>query len=315
MTPSFPLIPGQAGLATAEQLLKAGFTKSMLRALLAAGRRPLRGVYSATPGPFEDEVLLVAGSLWAGPWAVLTGARALQRHGLEVTPAPGPTRFLVPDCLRARRNAHGIVTQRTRRPPKVRLLRGVPTASVERALVDAARAGELSGPTLEAQTLATLQRGLTTLDRLADELEGIAGVRTRVVSDAAVSYRAGAWSRPEAALLEGVLADERLPAMLANPTLMTPGGARIGVPDGYFPEQGVVVQVHSDQHHRGVDADGVDLWARTLEKDGSYQRHGLVVMPVATRTIATALTGVLDALIDVLDTRTAWDPAGVVVLP
>ena len=198
MAPTFPLIPGQLGLATVAQMKAVGFTKSMLRHLIAAGRRPIRGVYSAVPGPFSDDVLLVAAAMWAGPRAVLTGARALQSHGLHVPAAPTLTRFLVPDCLRARTNAQGIITQRTRRPPAVRLLGGVRTASVERALVDAARDGELSTSTLEAQTLAVLQRGLTTVDRLAAEIEGIQGVRTRIVAQSVVAFRGGAWSRPEA---------------------------------------------------------------------------------------------------------------------
>lgn len=314
MAPTFPLIPGQLGLATVAQLAQAGFTKSMLRPLIAAGRRPMRGVYSATPGPFPPDVMLMAATLWAGPRAVLTGARALQQHGLEVSPQPTLTRFLVPDDLRPRKNAQGFITVRTRRPPLVRPLGNIPTAAVERALVDAARAGELSGPRCEAQTLAVLQRGLTTVDRIAEQLEGIQGVRTRDVLGAVVAFRDGAWSRPESTLLDAIRADERLPAILANPTLLTPAGVKIGVPDGYFPDEGVVVQVHSREYHDGIDPEGVDLWARTLVHDVDYQRHGLGVVPVAPRTIATDVQGVLDALVDVLATRD-WDPSRIIVIP
>lgn len=314
MAPAFPLIPGQAGLATVEQLYRAGYTKPMLRSLIAASRRPIRGVYSATPGPFDDETMLVAAALWAGPRATLTGAHALRRHGLTIAPNPALVRFVVPDYLRSRSNARGIVTERTRRPPSLRLLSGVRTVMIERALVDAARAGELSSPSIEAHTLAVLQRGLTTVDRIAEQLEGIQGVRTRAVTKAVVAFRGKAWSRPEAELLEAVLRDERLPAMVANPLLMTPSGSRIGIPDGYFPDHGVVVQVHSRQHHAEIDPTGVDQWARTLEHDADYSRHGLVVVPLAPRTIATNITGVLDTLVDVLATRNTWDAARVVVM-
>ncbi|MFT3877391.1 MAG: hypothetical protein QM708_13360 [Propioniciclava sp.] len=59
--------------------------------------------------------------------------------------------------------------------------------------------------------------------------------------------------------------------MLANPTLTTTDGRRIGIPDGYFPDAGVVVQVHSRVFHDGVDADGHDRLAVTLERDLVYQ--------------------------------------------
>ena len=64
---TFPVIFGQRGLATTQQLLEAGASLSQLQHLVRSGRRILRTVYSPRPGPLTGGDLLVAASLWAGP--------------------------------------------------------------------------------------------------------------------------------------------------------------------------------------------------------------------------------------------------------
>lgn len=299
----FPEVGGQCGLATALQLKQAGTTPDALTHLAATGRRVVRGVYAPTKGPWSADVLLMAGLLWAGPRAALTGARALALHGVELPRAPVATRFLVPASHRSRRSARGYVTVRTRSMPATMVRGGVRVASLERALVDAGRFAEFTRAELKGLTLAVLQRRLSTDDRLATELEGgwnggVAGVR-----DGVLAHRAGAWSVPEAVLQDAVERCADLPPMLANPRLETLAGEFIGVPDGFFPDAGVVVQVHSRAYHDGVDLEGNDQWAATVERDNEYTYHGLVVVPVTPETIRDRLDAYLEGLVANVDGR------------
>lgn len=310
---SFPDLPEQRGLATTRQLLAAGASESALRHLARGGHRVARNVYAASGGVLPEASRLIAGLLWAGERAVLTGAHALGLHGVDPGRTPPLVRFLVPETCRARRSAMGFVTVRTKRMPSP-LVRGlVAIAPLERALVDAGLMRELTDRELRACTLAILQGRRSLPDRIAHEV-----ARTRMASaggivEGVLAYRQGAWSLPEALFADAVRRCSTLPTMLANPVLATSDGRRIGTPDGYFPDAGVVVQVHSRAFHDGVDAQGNDRLADTFEKDLVYQRYGLAVVPVSPRTLADDMAGFLDVLATVVLPRMGQAPADVVV--
>lgn len=301
----FPETQGQCGLATALQLKRAGATPDALAHLAATGRRGVRGVYAPTKGPWTADVLLRAGLLWAGPQAAPTGGRPLALHGVELPRAPVATRFLVPVSHRSRRSARGYITVRTRAMPATVVRGGVQVVSLERALVDAGRYAEFTRAELKGLTLAVLQRRLSTDDRLATEIEGGWNAAVPGIREGVLAHRAGAWSVPEAALQAAVERCADLPPMLANPRRETLAGEFIGVPDGFFPDAGVVVQVHSRAHHDGVDVDGHDQWAATVERDNEYTCRGLVVVPVTPETIRDRLDAYLEGLVTIVDGRGA----------
>lgn len=303
---TFPDIPGQRGLATTQQLLEAGATPAQMQHLVRTGRRILRTVYSRRPGPLNEADLLLAASLWAGPRSVLTGAHALQLHGLAEAQQAPIVPFLVPQTCRARVRAAGIETIRTKRLPRPLVRDDLRIAPVERALADACRLNQLTDRQLRGIALGALQQRRVSADRLADEIEKGRPNATGGLVEAVVDFRRGAWSVPEAHLAAAVRAHPGLPAMLTNPRLVTESGARIGTPDGYFPDAGVVVQVHSRQYHTGTDAQGLDRYAATLENDLEYQRYGIVVVPVAPTTLRDDLNGFLDGLRDVITPRLGW---------
>lgn len=306
----FPTLPTPAGLATTRQLVDAGATESTLRHLAAKGHRVLRGVYAPRPGPFPTDTMLQAGALWAGSGAVLTGARALLVHGIPLAREPTTIRFLVPATRRAGRRAGGVLTARTRHVPPGQPKDGLAVAPVERALVDASRYLELTDAELRATTLAALQQRRTTADRVAHELEKTKRSSGGVL-DGVVAFRGGAWSVPEAVLADGVRRHRRLPVMVANPRLVDADGRRIGTPDGWFPESGVAVQVHSRQFHEGTDAEGRDRWSATLAGDVDYTRHGITVVPVAPATLSDDLDAFLDKLADIVARLAGRAPQGV----
>lgn len=311
----FPVIPEQRGLATSAQLHDHGWTTDALRH--AEGRtiqRVYPRVFAAHRGPLDVEDRLVAAYLWAGDGAVLTGRVALARHGLDV-PSAGSAIFLVPSTHRARRTS-GVSTVRTTRSVPVAGFRdGVPLTDPARALCDAAKHQGLGDDALRAATMSLLQRRLSHPDRLRAELA------ERPRNGLAPAYRAldefcsGAWSLPEAALARLVDGDPELPEFLLNVELRTPDDERVGVPDGYFPDSGVAVQVHSKAFHSGTDEAGKDRWTATVEKDGTMVEEGIVVVPITPNSIERRPQGVLTRLRRVVKANTGRTLPAVVVHP
>lgn len=297
----FPDIPGQRGLATAAQLRAHGWTYSALSHLVAtSGQRILPRVYLPHHGRIPDDDLIVAGWLWAGTDTLLTGAAALVRHGVKI-PRPGPiTRFLTRRDGRNREGNLGMELRRTRRLPTGPIRNDVRVVSVERALVDAGRYKEASARDLKGWAMAALQNNLTTPDRLDAEITASGWQGLAALSAGCKAFRRGSWSPPEATLFDLIEADERFPQMLANPRLVDDDDNLIGCPDGYFPDEGVVLQVHSKQFHRDPDHDGKDPWPETVEADNDYQRYGLVVVGVTPTSIDFRPVTVLDTLYDTL---------------
>jgi hypothetical protein len=79
-----------------------------------------------------------------------------------------------------------------------------------------------------------------------------------------------------------------LPAMWANPTLTTSDGLRLPRPDGWLDDVGLAVQVHSKRYHAGE----LD-WEATVSADGVFAEHGIALVAVTPRQIATDPEGVL----------------------
>lgn len=311
---TFPDIPGQRGFATTQQLLKAGASVSHLQHLVRVGRRPLRTVYSRAPGPWSDADLLLAATLWAGPRSIVTGVHALHLHGFaQGHDAPPVATLLVPQTCRTRMRAAGYETLRTKRLPRAVMIQDVRAAPIERALADAMRLRQLTDHQLRGICLAALQNRRTTADRVTREIEcgrpNADGGMVRAVLD----YRRGAWSVPEAQLAAAVREHPTLPAMLLNPRLTTTDDKLIGKPDGFFPDAGVVVQVHSRQFHEGHDEVEGDRWASTVDHDLDYQTYGMVVVPVTPATIRDDLPRFVDRLSAVVRPRLGWQSGRVLV--
>lgn len=305
----FPDIPGQFGLASTKQLLEAGASEWDLTQLALRHQRVVRAVYRSGIGDLTADHLLVTGRLWAGDHAVLTGAHALVAHGFLGGSVPlAGLRYLVPPQHRARRNTLGMTTERTRNMPRSQLRGPLRVAPVDRALVDAARRQEVPRSRLKLLTMTLLQRRRTTVERLVDEIGVLGDATTGLIQEGMLAFRSGAWSPPEETLINAIKADGRFPEMAANPQLEDIHGNFIGTPDGYFPDSGVVLQVHSREFHTGTDDDGGDRWAKTLVRDSDYARHGLIVAPVAPETLDADLGGYLTTLLLILDAHRGRGP-------
>jgi hypothetical protein len=135
--------------------------------------------------------------------------------------------------------------------------------------------------------LEAVQRRLVTIDDLRHELEAGPRQGSRALRAALAEAEQGAWSVPEARLAELVRACPGLPEMWANPRLVA-GGVTLPTPDGWFDDVGLAIQVHSKQYHSG------DLeWEKTVSADGVYAEHGIPLVAVTPRQIATQSETVL----------------------
>lgn len=284
MARSFPVLNGRADMATIEALRGSGWSRAAIRHWVATrGQRPYPGVVVAHRGRLGPHESLVAAALWAGPDSVLTGARALELLGVPVG-TPEQLHFLVDSTARGR-TCGPARTHRTLRLPRHQLRDGVRLAGADRALVDAGRYAELTATELRAATIAALQQHLSAPPRLAGELTAGPRNGTREIRRGLADFTSGAWSLPEARLAALLRGGRPKLDFLANPRLLSPEGALIGIPDCYLPAFGIVIQVHSHTHHAGTDGTGRDRWEATVEWDSDYTAHGLVVVGVAPTTL------------------------------
>lgn len=284
--PDFPRILGQHGLATYRQLRRAGWSEGQIRhARSTVWQCPFPSVVAAHRGPLDATTRLIAATLWAGPRAVLSGTSALRLLGLRV---PGRLRFLyvVPATGRAREHGAATVVRSAREVAGVQKRGIIRVAPAARALVDAAAYEAVPDQDLEALAIAVLQRGLSTSEELEVELWQRPGRQVGGIRAGLAGFLGGAWSRPELALRRVVDAEPDLPPMVTNIRLVRAvDGVLVGCPDGFFPDLGLVIQVHSRQHHQGIDDRGGDRWAGTVEKDSAYVAVGARVLGVSPWTL------------------------------
>ncbi len=129
--------------------------------------------------------------------------------------------------------------------------------------------------------IEAVQRRLVTVEELRHELEAGPRQGSTALRAALAEAEAHAWSVPEAELATLVRRRGTLPEMWANPSLSA-GGVRLPTPDGWFDDVGLAVQVHSKRYHAGE----LD-WEQTVSGDGVYAEHGIALVAVTPRQIAT----------------------------
>lgn len=273
----------QEGLITAAQLDEIGIPRSTLSRRIRTGgswRRLLPGTYLVADGPVTSAHRERAGLLFAGRDAVFTGATGLSRWGLEnlpVAPELAQVHTLIP-ATRHRKSAGFVVVERTQRMPQTQTVQGAPTAPVDRCLVDAARRITDRRST-RAMILEAVQREMVAIDAVDRELRFAQRRGTALIRDTLDEARAGVRSAPEAELRHHAMVGG-LPQIWWNPTLWTPGGEYIAMPDGVVVESLAVIEVQSRKYH-----DGDDAFGETLARTARLGRHGLVVTQVVPGTM------------------------------
>lgn len=264
-------------------------------------------------GPLSSDTRLAGAALWAGVPAVLTAEVALQRHGLALSRVVPVARFLVPSTCRARQSGAALTVRTSRTVAVGRRIGCAALAGVARAVADAARYDDLTAAEVRALTISVLQRRLVSARLVEEELKSSRHNDLAPVRAGLTEFTGGAWSLPEATLRRAVLDHPALPEMLLNCRLEAPDGSFIGVPDGYFRDVGVAVQVHSKTRHEGFDEHGIDRWTRTVEHDQRMESHGIVVVGVTPATLARRLDRFLSRLAETVRSHRGRPPPDVTV--
>jgi hypothetical protein len=265
----------QRGIVSRRQLLDDGITTDQIR--WSVGRRSqvvLPRVLALFTGELDSQQRLIAGQLWAGSKAQLSGLTAARWHGLIDLPDDGVVRLLVPWESTSRRDGFAIRVRTRRLDPHAWQRGPLRLCSPARSLIDAAR--EIREPTTVRHVLiSAVQRRLVRETDLRSELESGPSRGSAVVRAALNDVSTGAWSAPELEVLRELATSSILPRVWPNPELWTPDGVRLPTPDFWIQEVGIAGQVHSRQYHLR-DRD----WERTVAADSIFAEHGITVLAV-----------------------------------
>ncbi|MGW3040113.1 hypothetical protein ACWC9T_08700 [Kitasatospora sp. NPDC001159] len=267
----------QQNVVTASQLRARGVPARVVTGHCRRGgpwQRLLPRVYLLQSGEPTPEQRLWAALLYAAQngreegcraGAVITGAAALALYGFAAVPRlPAVTGVdvLVPRQRRLK-DAGEVRIRRTERELVARSVHGLACAPVARAVADALCEWTVDqgapAPVREVLREAVSRpENRCTVGELAAELvdAGLtAEPRVRAVLDELLAAE-----RDFVLEQVGRLVDEwLLPAPLAAPELRMRGGTYIGVPDLYWPERGVAVEVDSDLR---CVSEGEAAWVR-----------------------------------------------------
>ncbi|WP_166349084.1 type IV toxin-antitoxin system AbiEi family antitoxin domain-containing protein [Phytoactinopolyspora limicola] len=306
----------QLDLITHTQALQSGMTPSAIRHKLRSKRwtRILPGVYAIFNGQLTPAHHVYAASMYGGTSARITGARACQLLGLRYVPDDEGVQLLArPEDRRPQAGFVRIIV--TTRLPGYQLWRPSPAeasafvkpvrvASVARAVMDTSRTvGLITARTIprrangqpiltvpgadvayrkalqdvRALTCEAIQRGLTTVDALADELEHGPRRGSALARRAVDDVSAGCRSAPECELRDLIASSEILPTPTYNGPL--PGLPNL-VPDAYFSIRRLIVEVDSVEWHRFGD-----MYEKTEQRRALLASHGWLVIPVSPQRL------------------------------
>jgi hypothetical protein len=240
--------------------------------------------------PTPDQ-LVVAGLLYAGPGAVLTGIEAAHRHGVRRGPVlDGRVHVLVPHDQQPASARH-VVIERTRRMPCAVVRRGVPLAPVARAVVDGAR--RLASPREATELLAdAVQRGLCTVGQLASEVEAAQQRGTAVPRAILRDVSAGTRSVAERDA-KAVWRRSGLPEPWWNASVYDAQGALLGIVDAWWDDVALAWEINSLAWHLNPQD-----YAREQAKTALFTAAGVPVLPTLPKRLGDDAAAVLRELQD-----------------
>jgi very-short-patch-repair endonuclease len=269
------------GVITRAQAVGCGLSLAEIRHRIRPGgpwQRLLPGVYLAVTGTPTERQTEIAALRRAGPASVLTSIAALRHHGVRAPESTFIT-VLVPASQRRRSEGFVRIWATTRMPEFVFTDGAVRFADAARAVADAGR--EL-GSFREVRAVAAdaVQRGRCRMDQLAGELAH-APVRQsawlrRTLAEVADGVRSAAEGD-----LRDLIRTHGLPPPLFNARLFI-GSEFLAMPDAWWPETGVVVEVESREWHLSPED-----WQRTLRRGTRMNALGINVMHFTPQRIRT----------------------------
>ena len=269
------------------QALRTGLSRHAIGYRLRNGgpwRVLLPAVYLALPGAPTQAQWETAAVLYAGPYAMITGAAALRFHEFREIQGQdsGAIDLLLParcqrastGCVRVHRTSHmpamwikGPFARRYAFPARA-------VADTARWLTDLREVRALVGDAVQNRHCAIAQ--------LADELRlgGTPnGALLRMVIAEATD---GVRSAPEAELRDLII-KARMPLPLFNPRLYLASGKFIACPDAWWPDAGVAIEIDSRQWHLRPDD-----WERTMTRHSDLGQYGIVTLHATPHQLRSA---------------------------
>lgn len=250
---------------------------------------------SGRPSPDQ---LVVAGLLYAGTDAVVTGLEAARRHGVRRGPGPdGRLHLLVPHEQQPA-SARYVVIERTHRLPAAVVRDGIPLAPVARAVIDGARRLSVHGEATELLADA-VQRRLCTVGQLWCEIEAAqrrgTAIPRAVLRDVGVGVRSAAERSARA-----VWRRSGLPEPWWNATVYDAAGRQLGIVDAWWDDIALAWEINSFTWHLGPQD-----YAREQAKTARFTAAGVAVLPTLPRRLTEDATAVLGELQDAYRHATA----------
>jgi hypothetical protein len=262
------------------QLIEAGLDDVAIcrKVRRGAWQRILPGVYVMSAEKITTEQKRVAGALYAGETAQLTGLGALHWHGFRHAPITDRVHVLVAHETR-RRSVGFLVVQRTLSlDEKARPGDLYTVTSAARAVVDACRGlSELTD--IRAIIAEAVQGQHTSLEAIDEEVRRANRSRTSLTRRALGEIADGVRSAPEANLRDIVRSSKVLGEALWNPVLEADGQV-LPTPDGLLPDAAIALEVDSRSHHSSPDD-----WERTLQRHNLLSQHGILVLHFTPKEI------------------------------
>lgn len=300
-------LASQHGVISRHQALAAGLTPNQLQRRTRGGgpwQRILPGVYLTVTGTPTADQRDMAALLYAGPGSVITAAAALRRHGLR---APGTKAIDVLVPAKRRRGSVGFVRiHRTTRLPAAYASEGVEFSAPARAVADAV-CGLTTLSEARAVVASAVQRRRCTVADLVDELaagpiRGSALFRL-VLTEITSGVRSAAEGNFRILLIRA-----GIPSPMFNARLYR-GDVLIAVPDAWWPDAGLAVEVDSREWHLSP-AD----WERTMRRHARMTACGIMVLHFSPDQIMSKSAEVVETIKASLRAARGR-PAGIRTLP
>lgn len=272
---------GQDGLITRSQAVAAGISDDALAHRVGPGgrwQRVLPRVYATFTGRLTESQRRTAALLYAGPQAMLGGPTAAALMGLRYAPTDRRVHVLLPHAVR-RRSAGFVAIRRTTHRLVPWYAGEWPVCPPEVAVVDATRAMR-SLRDVRALVCESVQRRRTTPSELMRAVTAGGSAGSALARRAVEDVTAGCRSSPECELRDVLAGSRRLPCAAWNVTVRDAAGRFLGVPDAWFDDVWLAVEVDSREHHLlGTSFDD------TLARHNRFEAAGIAVLHVSPRRI------------------------------
>jgi hypothetical protein len=268
------IVDRQQSIITRPQLISAGIDDHAIYRKVRRGswQRVLPGIYHVETGPLTLEHRRIAGALFTGESAQLTGGATLLWYGFKSPVATDRIHALVPHESRRRSAGFVIVQRALSLDHDARDAGSYRVTSPARAAIDYCR---LTSDFQSVRAIMTeaVQAHFASEKALDDEIRRAARSRTALARRALTEICDGVRSSPEAELREITSHSKILPAIVWNPQLTDRDGIQLPSPDGWIADAAIALEVDSREYHSSSDG-----WRQTLRRHNTLSEQGVMVL-------------------------------------